>query len=976
MHIEWLRYLKSGNDDDPAFYKILAERETGKLELTVSTNLDCLADHFLKADGNIHSVLLVAHAGDGKSHFIRRVGRRFQEDGVMVHRFPEDGSSLDTPGLHVLNDPSPLERSVTARFFRAAFGPMDSRPTGCKYIAAANRGFLREVTVELSDESSAHDWLRDVQVQLAVAHRVDAHGRVAVPLDQRTLVPGPGDEKTLRASKVWMLANTILAGIRVDLEHEGFKCGWEPATWSDRVAVALAVAETAGHHVTFRECMALTAAIGEALATEEKDEFAALFQDINPLLALENLFRLLRRMDPARVSIPQIDLEAEDLEQRNGLVRQHVWDTMVALFKGGQVVPDARYLPYRTAPRFIKLCGEVGRANRAALSTLDGLRQLRMPCGPASHERDVASILQKAEQSLVSVSVVPEALDGDQVLSDLFAGLSNVAWGADAGRSSHPPDVMPLSTPIQPGTVAGTKRWRVLRAAVARDRIEFVIDTVDPGPYVEKDLVLPLLVIRGPKGLQDSPPLPLDLELFETLVRIGQTGGGTRELGARESQVTAWLDAVVAGWEEAWSEHHSGFVVFQTLISDRPQDSVPLRPPSTGERVVRRDSPIECLPRILEDLLHLWPEKAEGRNSVAFTPSACASGLLVWAGFEPDPRRSNGTNHPALREALGAGSVDMVRQRERLISFAFPWSTHTLGLGMERNSPPFATDEIRRVGRVCAHALGLDEGPQNGYSAALQSAWAVDERSFDNHPSALLAHQWLNAGLEGRQLEGMQGHGAPSAAQEGLRKEVLWELLDPSVPFSAQLRWWLIGTWAAWWTFLCGLQELHATFLTPVLLPYVEDGDQSEYRRLWSAWFDSSSETGSLNAVLSVGQASGFLAPAALLRRFELVQGRPGGLTDIIRLLSHHVCIGEHVPTERTIKRLQENLLEAGLYMQKGGTPIRERLPVGAITSESPSSSQYEETLRRTLMSLSILDSASDGAELIRSPWQEPQGKR
>ena len=83
------------------------------------------------------------------------------------------------------------------------------------------------------------------------------------------------------------------------------------------------------------------------------------------------------------------------------------------------------------------------------------------------------------------------------------------------------------------------------------------------------------------------------------------------------------------------------------------------------------------------------------------------------------------------------------------------------------------------------------------------------------------------------------------------------------------------------------------------------------------------------------------------------------------------VCREESEPTRRTVSLLQDRLLEAGLFVRRGGLSIRDRLPPGALHKESPTSDRYHEALRDVLRALAVLQTASDGAALILSPWKE-----
>ncbi len=66
----WLVALRTPNADVARFNAVLDLRN-----LRVATKLDALADAWLAADGGPRSVLLIAHAGDGKTEFLRRLIR-------------------------------------------------------------------------------------------------------------------------------------------------------------------------------------------------------------------------------------------------------------------------------------------------------------------------------------------------------------------------------------------------------------------------------------------------------------------------------------------------------------------------------------------------------------------------------------------------------------------------------------------------------------------------------------------------------------------------------------------------------------------------------------------------------------------------------------------------------------------------------------------------------------------------------------
>ena len=888
-------------------------------------------------DGSIQAALLIAHAGDGKSHCIHSLSKDTRREFFDTER-----QDLRCPGIHLLNDPSQLDRSETARFLATAFDTQ--RPQGCRYVAAINRGLLRDVLPDVHiQQQEVAKWLEQAQHFKAVLHQPDPYGRVVVPLDLRTLVPAPGSRQALEESLVWQLAHKVLAAARREIE-----AAWDEREWAARLAVAFALIEATGHHVTFRETLALTGSVAEALTKLESDRraFAVLFQEPEqepaPVPALRSIRYALQRMDPARVATPERDRCYALQEERDQAIRHQTWDALVRLFMAEvQDVPPPPLLPYRYAVAFLQLCR------------------------------------QSAEKAITSSPKAPTIDDIEQTpaVSDFFSGLARVAWGTEHTIFGH--QIMPLTTPIQPGTASGIDDWRVLRAAVSLQKARFVATFVDPGRYIERGLVLPSLVIDGPHNIDEphnlpsspplhpSPPLRLDLELFELLCRIGTGGQGI--LGTRGPQVQSWLEAVVDTWKSALAEGRSGFVTFQTIRGkDHP---IPLRPPQHGPSIDKdKISPApQQACNILDVLDKVWPERSSAGITIALTPAACASGLLQWAGFMPEPCSPKSVEDQVLREALGAGTIRNLRQRRgtQFVSPAFPWSTVTLGVGINASQiihAPYGNE----IGWACATALDLTSQP--AWRDWIRHAWARDEEALDTHPSCLLAHQWLNAGLAGSQLADFKGTAAPLTREvtQDIRQRILAQLLQDDLPFAATTRWWLIGTWAAWWLMLAGLQALYGLQATPVLLPWVPAPANVEYRRiLRNGWFNPNKQASA--AIAALGQAAGFLTPNSVPRNFDL--HLTGSVRDLIRLLAHDICLTPVEPTAHTVEQLQNNLLEAGLFVRRGGKPIRHRLPPGVLAQEAPASELYEQTFRSTLQALALLDVASDGATLIYDPW-------
>ena len=126
-------------------------------------------------------------------------------------------------------------------------------------------------------------------------------------------------------------------------------------------------------------------------------------------------------------------------------------------------------------------------------------------------------------------------------------------------------------------------------------------------------------------------------------------------------------------------------------------------------------------------------------------------------------------------------------------------------------------------------------------------------------------------------------------------------------------------------------------------------------------------ETGDADAISAIGQAAGFLTPASPRRRIRLSLSSGPGIVDLLRLAAWQV--GNRDAKERTVANLQDVLVELGLFTRTGGVKVQHRLPKGAIHEEAPPGAGFEAALRAQLTAMSLLDTASDGASMIRSPW-------
>lgn len=937
----WLDDLLSGNADDQRVRRVVDEH------LAVTTRADGLPDEV--ASGRVRALLLVAHAGDGKSHLIRRIEDRWDRSLGPVHPYPAV-ADLDLPGLHVLNDPSPLDREVARRFFDVAFGGAAAKDVA--FVAGANRGLLRELRTE-----AANEWLECVQRAGPAAHHPDAHGRLAVPLDLRCLVPGPAARGAATAATTPSLAGELAARVLGCAARES-NTSIEVTRWAERIAVVLAMVEGSGHHVTFREVGALAAWVAKVVCdggTESEPRgLRALFLERECPQSLLPLVSRIRRADPARVATPEVDVRHADVDAREHAVRRDNLNLLLSLFAAHSTREPPR-MPYRHGVAFLRLCGEVAEANAGSVRAQREIAALttRTP----ALERALGGARRELAESGVPAS--REAVD------EFLVGLSRVAWSAP-GRHRES-EALPLTSALQPGTVPGVERWRVLRAALGLDRLRFAVQTADPGPWVETGLVLPELRVHVPEG--DTPGLRLDLELFELLSRAGERAAGLPVLGAREGQIRGWLEAVAAAWEPALARPADGFIVYQTLIraGTSERDNVPLRPPAPGPKPAPASAP--PLARPLMDVLRaLWGASPP----VAVTPAACASALLLWAGARPtDAVGYRRIRQGAPAEALGAGTLRSLRTFKKLKFPCFPWSPGTLGLvlfpagdGLE---PMQEVAPLLDLGGVCASALGLDRE----WAPGLRGAWARDEERLDDHPSSLLAHQWLDRGAGKIQLGAWLGGEAPLGEADPWQETVRW-LLSREARIGAPERWWLLGTWAAWRLFLEGIRARHGVGGLPLLLPRVGGDGEADYEAVRKGWLLGTGAD--RDCVLAVGQAAGFVRSPSLKTRVDLPLTGPGGLADVVRLAAGHLSRTRRIPAERRVDALQEILLDLGLYTLRGGTSVRSRLPPMSLARASPISVRYEAELRACLEAQGLLDTASDGAALVRDPW--PGGER
>jgi hypothetical protein len=906
----WIVALRTPNADVARFNAVLDLHN-----LRVATKLDALADAWLAADGGPRSVLLIAHAGDGKTEFLRRLISLAPSSSIKTFDHETTAPTWSTGGRWLLNDPSQLPTSRVIEFLTHAFSP--AAPGDARFVAGINRGLLRAIVqLDACEGCDAMAWAAAKQWLLSAlaygAPGVDDGGRIAVPLDLRVLVPGPGDHDS-SAQKV---ALAVLSNVR---DQAG--ASWTPTVWAERIARVLALVEASGHHVTFREVLALSGAVAEALLSGHLHEpLAVLFMASSSAFSpsLKPLEMVLRRLDPAKVPNLAIDLDPDDALTRDARVRESALGNLAAAFGN---VGVAQGLPYRHAGVFLRVCRHV------------------------------------------TGSAVVEVAEARR---SVFRGLSRIAWGAHGKADDL--DVLPLTSPVHPGATAGGTR--VLRAALSIESADFVPDVAAPGGrYVEHGLTLPALVMRRDSKDTSTPRLRLDLELFEMLARVGAEEHATvARLGPRAAQVLAWFDALVAHWADHLAVvSSSGLVAFQTFLG--AQRPVALRPSPEG-RSAQIVTPVAPEPNVLAVL-----QRAIALDDkVMITPSACASALLQWAGYTPLLPGGDIELDAIEREALGASSVPRVSRYRRLVWPAFPWSSHTLGVAVAANSTvltkgsaweKFAPD----LGAACAKVLGFTDGDPEAWRRALRSAWADDEECFDTHPSGRLVHQRLAVGVSGRQLP----HELPASlpAVSDVRRGVSADLLaaGDTLPFSRPSRWWQLGTWASWWLMLEGLRAAHGLSSTPVLLPYVSDADGAlEYQLVRGAWFHPPTKIEPLVAVQVLAQGAGWCTPPSATKNFDLHLDGP--MLDLIRLVAWRVHReGEGRPDRRSLARLQDALLEAGLFARPSGRSVKGRIPGGALPFLSPDSGAFDAALRAALQRLAMLDVASDGATLFHAPW-------
>ncbi len=904
----WLAALRTPNADVARFNEVL-----DAYGLRVTMRLDALADVWLAPDGGPRSVLLVAHAGDGKTEFLRHLARLAPPQRLKTFDLESPTPTWSAAGWWILNDPSQLPTTRVIEFLSRAFS---MSATGSRFVAAINRGLLRAVVQrEACDDVSPDAW-REARAWLRraldyQANAVDEHGRIAVPLDRRVLVPGPGDTRSAAGD----VAFAVLARVRAQTGG-----AWDACWWSACVARVLSLVEASGHHVTFREVLALSAAVAEALGRgKPHDALGVLFMapaaEASP--SLKPLESVLRRLDPAKVPSLAIDVDTHAPAERDARVRGDALKNLASAFAADGV---AEGLPYRHAGVFLRVCRSV----------TDGGADV-----PAARRA-------------------------------VFRGLSRVAWGAHSAGDDL--DVLPLTSPVHPGALAGGTR--TLRAALSVESSCFVADATAHGDYIERGLTLPALVMRRHAGDADAPRLRLDLELFDMLARLGSDEHGTVAwLGPRAAQVLAWFDALVAHWERDLSvASSSGLVSFQTILgAPRP---VALRPSPEGGGATLQ----AALTPAPDDVLAALQRALALDDKVMITPSACAAALLRWAGFTSLAPAGDGKVDATEREAMGASSVPRVMRFKRLAWPAFPWSSHTLGVAVAHDDRVLAKggawDRLApELGAACAKALGLYDGDPEAWRRALRSAWADDEECFDTHPSGRLAHQRLAVGVSGRQLAGHAGASIPSGS--GVRTGVVSDLLATSeaLPFSRPSRWWLLGIWASWWLMLEGLRAAHGHPTTPALLPCVGDPRGArEYQSVREAWFLAPARLEKLAAVQALAQGAGWCTPPGATKNFDLLLDGP--ILDVVRLVAWRVQReGEGRPDQRTLSRLQDALLDAGLYARLPGKAITDRVPPGALPFSSPDSKAFDSALRATLQRLAMLDAASDGATLFNSPW-------
>ena len=930
---EWLQILTTPNADVGRFTRVLDERG-----LRVPTRLDALAEKWLSRASTERSVLLIAHAGDGKSEFLRQLRSGSPAD-VELQDFDRCGTTADwyRSGSWLMNDPSQLPTRRVVEFLAAAFSTTTCEDA--RFVAGINRGLLRAIvlpdypvgTIEYRAWAAARPWLQDAVLQREETHVVDGYGRVAVPLDRRVLVPAPGEGDAVGESCAAMLAGRVLEQVRAQLSGPS----WDSGKWATRLAQVLALVEASGHHVTFREILALAATVGNALraAPDQSDPeaaLAALFLDLKgspPPPSLVPLALLLRRLDPNRVPSPQADLDESSAIARDARVRREALETLASAFLAE---PSPQKASYESAGAFLSLCKQLAARDRC--------------------------VLDDATKSRTA-----------------FHGLARIAWGGRISDTDVQTDVLPVTAPVHPGGSVALARG--LRVGLSIGQCRLVRDPPAKSEYVEEGMTLPSLVIENSRSDAEEPRLRLDLELFDKLVRLGNDRyADIQLLGPRLTQINAWFDSLLAVWGRApTSGIDLDVVTFQTFLgaggSERP---VALRPSGPAPHA----KPSDAIPSKVDLLTVLGAAK---ELNIIITPAACASALIRWAGYEPavgaDVRENADDLH---RQALGAMGPKRLRKRSSLLVPAFPWSPYMLGVALRQDGKLDWANPWRELGSdlgaACAQALGLCGGMEQHWRRALRQAWAEDESDFDTHPSARLAHQWLNVGASGQQLLPEMASDVDLRFAASIRDKLVADLLLPgaTLPFSRPLRWWLLGTWASWWLMLEALGKAHGLTSPPVFLPYVSERvGQEEYRSLIEKWFGDTSAD--LESVKLLAQASQWLTPPGAITRFDLLLDGP--LLDIVRLCAWHIDIeGRGRSDRRTNAELQKTLLCAGLYVSPPGEVIVDRVPLHSLQYESPDSPSYHAALLRALQRLAMLDAASDGETLFRAPWDESRG--
>jgi hypothetical protein len=724
------------------------------------------------------------------------------------------------------------------------------------------------------------------------------------------LVPSPVAEDAT-ASAAGSLARKVFDGVKTD--HPA--AAWDPAGWANHVARVLALVEASGHHVTFREVLALAAAVGIELRdndveARERRAFGSLFGAPGSRSAtvpsLTALRRTLVRLDPARAAHPELDAGFSQGDRRDGAVRER-WARALTGPPGAH--PTAA---------FLGLCVD---GNAPAKGTV-------------------------------------------------CAALSALGSGRFNGKAE--PGLLPLTSSVHPGTVRGGTQ--ALRGVIDLTRAVVEPASEGVGAYIEPGLRCPALVVAPPGAdRRKAPRLRLDLELYEMMGRAASGAGVDREaLGPRVAQVDAWFDALSASWDGVLQHRPvEGMVTFQTLLGEAGQAPIALRPSARGKSVAVASAPEVGAPPLSAlqalELAHL--------SKVLVTPAACASALLRWAGFSPEPHAKVRAASPVERDAGGAPRVARVGKRSDLKSPMFPWSTHTLALALKPDGTVDTKDWdalASVLGAALARSLGLDDAKVDG-RGALRAAWKADEVHFDLNLSGRLVHQWLGQGIDGLQLEQVEG-GPLERDGLTLRPRVVCDLLAGDVPFPHTHRWWLLGTWAAWALLLDAMGEARGV-PKPLVLPRAPESDVGAglraYERVRDGWWKGEE---SRESVVWAGQAAGFLQPTQAHKHVELLMEGP--LLDVVQLVARKVDRDvEGRPERRTVRALEQGLLDAGLYLQPPGETVRGRLPKGSLEQDAPASAAFGGLLRSTLQRLGMLDAASDGATLFRAPWGGEDGR-